>query len=119
MQFFLIDYDNYDNYNEYDNYNSGHEEYDPDMVKKEEPDEETANGSRYSSSYYTKPEHGEDFNENGQTDNYDEWDKRVNNIWYWLYTFFLFCTLGYKYYILLVYIMTIYIYKHFKKKVIE
>lgn len=42
------------------------------MVKKEEPDEETANGSRYSSSYYTKPEHGEDFNENGQTDNYDE-----------------------------------------------
>ncbi|XP_025418400.1 U1 small nuclear ribonucleoprotein 70 kDa-like [Sipha flava] len=66
------DYDNYDNYNEYDNYNSAHEEYDPDMVKKEEPDEDNANGSRYSSSYYTKPERGEDFNENGQTDNYDE-----------------------------------------------
>lgn len=44
------------------------------MVKKEEPDEDNANGSRYNSSYYTKPEQAnEDFNENGQTDNYDEW----------------------------------------------
>lgn len=43
------------------------------MVKKEEPDEENPNGSRYSSSYYTKPERGnEDYNDNGQTDNYDE-----------------------------------------------
>lgn len=39
------------------------------MVKKEEPDEESGNASRYNSSYYTKPEHGE---ENGQTENYDE-----------------------------------------------
>jgi len=46
----LLDYDsNYDNYNnEYDNYNSSHDDYDPDMVKKEEPDEENANGGRYS-----------------------------------------------------------------------
>lgn len=44
------------------------------MVKKEEPDEENANGSRFSNTYYPKPERGtEDFNnENGQTDNYDE-----------------------------------------------
>lgn len=69
----LLDYDNYDNYNEYDNYNSTQEEYDPDMVKKEEPDEDNANGSLYKNSYYTKPEHGDDgFNENGQIDNYDE-----------------------------------------------
>jgi len=74
--FLFLDYDNYDNYNEYDNYNSGHEEYDPDMVKKEEPDEESANGSHFNSSYYAKPERpaggGDDFNENGQTDNYDD-----------------------------------------------
>ncbi|XP_015366817.1 PREDICTED: U1 small nuclear ribonucleoprotein 70 kDa [Diuraphis noxia] len=44
------EYDNnYDSYNnEYDGYNSSHDDYDPDMVKKEEPDEENANGSRYS-----------------------------------------------------------------------
>lgn len=43
------------------------------MVKKEEPDEDNANGSRYSNPYYPKPERGvEDYNENGQTDNYDE-----------------------------------------------
>lgn len=71
LYFLFVDYDNYDNYNEYDNYNSAHEEYDPDMVKKEEPDEESANGSRYSNSYYAKPER-DDFNENGQTDNYDD-----------------------------------------------
>lgn len=72
---FFLDYDNYDNYNEYDNYNSPPEEYDPDMVKKEEPDEDNPNGgNRYSSStsYYAKPEDGEEFIENGQTDIYDE-----------------------------------------------
>lgn len=73
--FFFLEYDNYENYNEYDNYHSNHDEYDPDMVKKEEPDDESANGSnsRFSSSYYPKQEHGvDDYNENGQTDNYDE-----------------------------------------------
>ncbi|KAL4112383.1 hypothetical protein QTP88_016185 [Uroleucon formosanum] len=46
----IDEYDNnYDNYNnEYDGYNSPHDDYDPDMVKKEEPDEENGNGSRYS-----------------------------------------------------------------------
>lgn len=69
----FLDYDSYDNFNEYDNYNSAHEEYDPDMVKKEEPDEENANGSRFSNTYYPKPENNtEDYNENGQTDNYNE-----------------------------------------------
>lgn len=43
------------------------------MVKKEEPDEDNPNGSRFSSSYYPKPERGtEEYNENGQTENYDE-----------------------------------------------
>jgi len=48
--FLFLEYDsNYDNYNnEYDGYNSPHDDYDPDMVKKEEPDEENGNGSRYS-----------------------------------------------------------------------
>lgn len=50
IYFLFLDYDNnYDNYNnEYDGYNSPHDDYDPDMVKKEEPDEENGNGSRYS-----------------------------------------------------------------------
>jgi len=50
LYFLFLEYDNnYDNYNnEYDGYNSPHDDYDPDMVKKEEPDEENANGSRYS-----------------------------------------------------------------------
>lgn len=70
--FLFLEYDNYDNFNEFDNYNSAHEEYDPDMVKKEEPDEDNPNGSRYSN-YYPKPERGtEDYNENGQSNNYDE-----------------------------------------------
>ncbi|XP_016658087.1 uncharacterized protein DDB_G0283697-like [Acyrthosiphon pisum] len=46
------EYDNsYDNYynDEYDNdYNSPHDDYDPYLVKNEEPDEENAYGSRYS-----------------------------------------------------------------------
>jgi len=41
------------------------------MVKKEDPDEEPANGNRFNSSYYAKSERGDDFNENGQTDNYE------------------------------------------------
>lgn len=72
LKLLLIFFLDYDNYNEYDNYNSTNEEYDPDMVKKEEPDEENPNNSHYNSSYYTKPERGEDFNENGPTENYDD-----------------------------------------------
>lgn len=70
---FVLEYDNYDNYNEYDNYHSPNEEYDPDMVKKEEPDDENTNGgNRYGTSYYPKPDDSADFIDNEQTDNYDD-----------------------------------------------
>lgn len=83
------------------------------MVKKEEPDEETANGSRYNSSYYTKPEHGEDFNENGQTDNYDEWVKKYLVL---IIHFFYFAFKVTNITFLLVYLyLAVYIYKNILK----